>query len=166
MLRVQPGNEKIVLRRAKAKQCLGLFLDSLKDIDLAMASGSKVAPSLLQQALQLRRETLDLQRRDEAVRSAQGVPASFVNSEQSIKLVFNSPHIERMIINQPYQYRMSLCNVFGLFDRSLLSGCSGLSVEASLTVLSSGPSVVEEELFKVISLSDAAIGANGKVNFP
>jgi hypothetical protein len=163
VLRTQPNNWKILLRRAKAQQCLGNFCDSLADIEIVMAGGNMVPISLFQQALQLRRETLDLSRRDEVVRSAQPIPPSFINKEQCIKLVFTSSHIDRLMINRPFQYRIGLSNVFGLFDRSLMSGGTELFIKATVVELSLG-NTRTTNCYEVINVGTDKIGLNGKVS--
>jgi hypothetical protein len=127
-----------------------------------IAAGHTVPASLFQQALQLRRETLDLSRRDEQVRSAQPVPPSFINNEQCIKLVFHSSHIDRLILNHRFQYRIGLSNVFGLFDRSLLHGSTELFMKATLVELSRVVTATTNS-YEIICLSGDKLGANGKV---
>ena len=109
---------KALFRRATAANSIGRFDDCIRDADRLLELKAPV--ELQRQVLSLRRGALELRETDRHVSAREIMPSSFVSPQQVIKLVFNEPLSDLILPDVEYTTRLSLCNEFGLFSRTLM----------------------------------------------
>jgi hypothetical protein len=92
------------------------------------------------------------------------MPSSFVSPQQVIKLVFNEPLLDVVIPDVEYSTRLSLCNEFGLFSRTLMpTDGTRITLTVAVQLLHHDDKYSRCSKITIVPTGSVYLGENGKV---